>query len=55
VDIDRKLSKANIEKMRADLQTENRRFGVHAITAAATKLAAGAALATLLLHSAGKF
>jgi hypothetical protein len=54
-DIDRKLSKANIEKIRADLRAENRRFVVLAIAAAATLLAAGAALATLLLHSTGKF
>jgi hypothetical protein len=54
-DIDKKLSKSNIQQMRAYLQAENRRFVVHAIAAAAVLLAAGAMLATLSLHFAGKF
>jgi hypothetical protein len=44
----------NIEKMRADMTAENRRFAVQAVGVASAYVAAGAALATLLLHLLGK-
>jgi hypothetical protein len=44
----------NIEKMRADMAAENRRFTIQAVGVASACVAAGAALATLLLHLLGK-
>ena len=44
----------NIEKMRTDMAAESRRFTVQALGAAAACVAAGAGLATLILHLAGK-
>jgi len=44
----------NIEKMRADMAAENKRFLLQALGVGAALLAAGAALATLFLHLAGK-
>lgn len=44
----------NIEKMRADIVAENKRFVVQVVSAAAALLAAGAGIATLALHLLGK-
>jgi hypothetical protein len=44
----------NIEKMRADLTAENKKFVPQALGAAAACVAAGAGLATLVLHMTGK-
>ena len=42
----------NIEKMRAEMQTENKRFLVQALGVAAACVAAGAGLVILVLHLA---
>jgi hypothetical protein len=44
----------NIEKMRSDMANDNKRFVVQALGAAAACVAAGAGLATLILHLTGK-
>jgi hypothetical protein len=44
----------NIEKMRADLAIENKKFVLQALGVGATCVAAGAGLATLILHLTGK-
>lgn len=44
----------NIEKLRADMKWESRKFLLQALATAATCLIAGAGLATLFLHLAGK-
>ncbi len=44
----------NIEKMRADMQLENRRFLIQALSAGAACIAAGAAAMGLVLHALGK-
>jgi hypothetical protein len=44
----------NIEKMRADMRSENRRFLWQAIAAIGTAFAGGAAALGLLLHMLGK-
>ncbi len=42
------------ENMRADMRTENKKFVLQPIAAAAALLASGAGLATLFLHLAGR-
>ena len=44
----------NIEKMRADMRAENKRFLLQATGVGAALLASGAALATLFLHLTGR-
>ncbi len=44
----------NIEKMRADMRSESRKFLLQALATGATCFAAGAGVATLALHLAGK-
>jgi hypothetical protein len=44
----------NIEKMRVDLAVENKKFVLQALGVAAACVAAGAGLATLILHMTGK-
>jgi hypothetical protein len=44
----------NIEKMRADMAADTKRFVIQAIGVAAACVAAGATLATLFLHGLGK-
>jgi hypothetical protein len=44
----------NIEKMKHDMAAEQKRFVVQALGAAAACVAAGAGLATLVLHLMGK-
>jgi hypothetical protein len=44
----------NIEKLRADLRWEARKFLIQALAASAALLAAGAGIATLVLHLTGK-
>ena len=44
----------NIEKMRAEMRWESRRFMIQAIAGTAAAIAAGAALATLVLHLLGR-
>jgi hypothetical protein len=44
----------NIEKMRADMRLENKRFFWQAVTAMGTAFAGGAALLGLILHWMGK-
>ncbi len=44
----------NIEKMRADLAVENKKFVLQALGVAAACVAAGAGLATLILYMTGK-
>jgi hypothetical protein len=44
----------NIEKMRAEMAAENKRFTLQAIGVAAACVVAGATIATLVLHLLGK-
>jgi hypothetical protein len=44
----------NIEKMRADMQWENRKFLLQAIAATGAAMAGGAGLLALILHALGK-
>ncbi len=44
----------NIENMRADLAIENKKFVLQALSVGATRVAAGAGLATLFLYLTGK-
>lgn len=44
----------NIEKMRTDMRAESKKFLLQSLGVGAALLAAGAGLATLVLHLAGK-